>query len=262
MTPSASDLSVTEAAPGRVSARVGRTAVHVTADPDGRRARVLLRTDASTMAPVLRPFLLSAGPVDARVSLVADGALLLAGDAVTVDVVVEDGASLELIEPAGMVAYDMRQGSASWDLSVRLGDRATLIWHGQPFVAASGSRTRRTTSVQLGRGARLLLRETLVLGRTGEGHGYVDAHSLVEDAEGSLLVERLVLSEASQEPGVLGPHRVLDSIIALGVDGLFNDSPLRLELERGGDLWRGLAADTHRTGLDVVWSELRETLGS
>jgi urease accessory protein len=61
-----------------------------------------------------------------------------------------------------------------------------------------------------------------------------------------LLVESLDLDASSLAPGLLGPHRVLASVTALGRDVPADTCPEgRLDLERGGTLWRHLADETH-----------------
>ena len=54
-----------------------------------------------------------------RVALVAAGALLLAGDEVRVEVVVDGPVTVEVVETAGTVAYDMRGGSRPLGRGVR-----------------------------------------------------------------------------------------------------------------------------------------------
>ena len=150
-----------------------RTRVAVRRPPGGGRAVVSLETSGPPDRPVIRPMLLSADAAGAAVSLVPEGALLLAGDAVEIDVSVGAGARLELQEPAGTVAYAMAGGSASWAVTITLGPAAALVWAGEPFVVAADANVTRTTRVRLGWGAMLALRETLVLGRHDEAAGRV-----------------------------------------------------------------------------------------
>ncbi|MGH3369251.1 MAG: urease accessory protein UreD, partial [Nocardioidaceae bacterium] len=108
------------------------TSIRVEADPDGRRPVVQLSTLGS--GAMLRPRLVDLGGHTARVALVADGALLLSGDEIRIEVTVGSGVHLDLMEPAGTVAYDMRGGSARWDISLELLPEASVGWHGEPFV--------------------------------------------------------------------------------------------------------------------------------
>lgn len=223
-----------------------RTRVRVGA-VDGGRVRVDTDVTGPSTAPALRPMLLASDARSARISLVPDGAMLLAGDQVTVEVEVGEGARMILVEPAGTVAYDMDGGHASWSVAITLAADASLVWAGEPFVVSAGADVTRDTRVILAPSARLALRETLVLGRHGERPGRVATTWSAHGDDGRpLLVESLDLDASSLAPGLLGEHRVLASVTALGRDvppGACPDG--RLDLERGGTLWRHLAAETH-----------------
>jgi urease accessory protein len=199
--------------------------------------------------------LLDSGPDRTRVCLVPDGALLLAGDQIRLDVEVGPGVRLDLVEPAGTVAYDMRGASASWDVGLDLAAGATVVWAGEPFVLAAGARVSRSTTAQLGDGARLAVRETLVLGRHQERTGELDQLWTATAADGrELLVEDLRLDGAVHRPGILGGHRVLGSVLAFGVEvppEVCDD--WRLDLEDGGIVWRRLAAEAHNAVPDEAW---------
>lgn len=235
MTTSTPDLAVGS----RTCVRVGAV--------DGTRVRVETDVAGPATAPALRPMLLASDARSARISLVPDGAMLLAGDDVRVEVEVGEGASLTLVEPAGTVAYDMDGGRASWSVQVTLAAGAGLVWAGEPFVVSAGADVTRHTQVTLGRDARLALRETLVLGRHGERPGRVSTTwSAHQDDGRPLLVESLDLDASSLAPGILGPHRVLASVTVLGREVPPDACPEgRLDLEHGGSLWRHLVGETH-----------------
>lgn len=223
--------------------------------PAHGRVHVRISTPGDPEAPCLRPLLLDSGASHARVALVPDGALLLAGDAVRVEVEVGRGIRLDLVEPAGTVAFDMRGGDASWDVRIGLARGATVVWAGEPFVVASGARVRRSTVVDMEPGARLLVRETLVMGRHGERGGHVEQ---VWSAHGPgavpLLVEETILDDRSDRPGILGGHRALSTVVGLGVAVDPEQCPDgRMDLECGGTVWRGLAHEAHRVVLQEAW---------
>lgn len=229
-----------------------RTRVAVGVDGD----RVRVRSDGTGAAghPLLRPVLLSSDARRARVSLVPEGALLLAGDRIRLELDVSDDAVLEVVEPGGTVAYDMRGGSAAWEVSVSLGPRATLVWHGEPFVLSAGAEVVRTTSVRLSPGARLLLRETLVLGRHGETAGRLRQRTDVVAADGGpLLVEELDLDPASA-PRLLGGRRALGSVLAVGVPE--PPGPESLVLTDGSFLERRLGEQAHAVQAEERWRSL------
>jgi len=227
------------------------TRVAVSADPNGRRASV------RTSAGLIRPMVTRSGPAHVEVSLVAQGALLLCGDAVRIEIEVGSATSLTITEAAGTVAYDMRGGSATWDLRIRLSEKAKLIWHGEPFVVSEGAVVRRSTTIDLAADAVCLIREAIVLGREGERPGSM-ANATRANVEGAAaLVEQADLSAASQVAGLLGRNRVVESIIALGaITDLGADCPERLTLEHGGALWRRLSTSAHTASLEGLWNQL------
>jgi urease accessory protein len=204
---------------------------------------VITQVEGGPDRPTVRPVLIESNPDGARISLVPEGALLLAGDAVRLRVEVGEGASLQLVEPAGTVAYDMRGGSATWEVSIDVGIDATLIWDGEPFVAAAGSDTTWTVRIRMAEGARLRWREVLVLGRHGESPGRLRHSLAVHGADGSpVLVDRLDLGPGGH--GVLGAHRVIGSTLLIGMDDP-HAAGTRFALEAGGSLVRSLAAEMH-----------------
>ncbi|WP_205698316.1 urease accessory protein UreD [Conexibacter sp. SYSU D00693] len=179
-------------------------------------------------------------------------ASLLAGDEVALDVRLGPGARLELVEVAGLVAHDVRGGTpARLDVEVVLGPGACLSWDAQPLVLAAGCDLRRTTSVELAAGAAALLRDTVVLGRTGQEPGR--AHSALHVAlEGRPLhAEQLDTADLPllRSAVVLGDARVLDAVALFGRRAADRDA---LQLAGPGSVLPvpapSLAAAHRRTG--------------
>jgi len=235
----------------------GTTRVGVTRE--GGRVRCDLRPGA------LSARVLSTGPRTARVALVATRALLLGGDHVRIEVRVGPGVELELVEVSGTVAYTGRGRAASWGVDVVVDDGGLLVWDALPFVVAEGADVTRRTDVRLGADAAALLRETLVLGRTGETGGRLRSATRVEQAgtpagaapgARELFVEDLDLGDARSLPGILGAARVVDSVLLAGrrppAGVPAGPSPLRLDLDGPGAVARHLGASTHDSGLDAV----------
>ena len=175
------------------------------------------RHQVRTSAGLLRAQRLH-GPGDrARVALVGQTALLLGGDQVGLAVEVGPGATLELSDIAGTVAYHGRGQAASWHTSIRLGLGARMSYAGEPLVISDGADVTRTLTVDLAEGASACLRETVVFGRAGEVGGRLDATTTVRQEGSDLAVERLVLDAGSRaRPGLLAGVRVVDSLLALG----------------------------------------------
>ena len=152
-----------------------------------------------------------------RIGLLATTALLLGGDEVDLQVEVGAGAQLDLFDVAGTVAYHGRGAAAAWRTSLRVADGATLRMSGQPLVVADGADVTRTVEVDAAGTAAVLLRDTVVLGRTGERGGQLRLRT-------DLRVDGRLVSAEDQDlsrefrtlPGMLGQHRVLDTITALG----------------------------------------------
>jgi len=182
-----------------------------------------------------------------RVALVPEQAVLLAGDQVEVSVRVGTGRTLEIIEPGGTVAYAMRGSSARWDVTIEVDDGGSLVWEGQPFVVAEGADVRRHLTIELGATSRVVLRETLVLGRTGEGAGRLVSRTDVRRDGVPVLVEEL---DASVGLG----HRVLDQVLCLGTECAGDG----LVLESGDRLHRWLGTETHLSPIRVCQSSPSE----
>ena len=235
--------------------RSALTRIRVSPSPGAARCRVttaVTLSDPTTTA--LRPMLVHHDAAHALVSLVPEGALLLAGDAIALNVTVDAGARLDLIEPGGTVAFDMRGGTASWSVLVTLGPGAVLTWAGEPFVVASGADVRRTTVLRLAHDARLALRETLVLGRHSESPGAIRQQTEVTVGGEPVLVEDLPLGPATAG-GLLGEHRILSSVLAVGLPrASAGPAEHRFDLDRGGTLWRRLGAQVHEAGLEAAWT--------
>jgi len=236
------------------------TRTEVRVDRADGRVRVRTGATGSAQRPLIRPMLLSSDAGSARVSLVPEGALLLAGDAVQIAVYVGPGALLDLQEPAGTVAYDMRGDSATWEVEIVLAEGAALIWRGEPFVVSAGADVVRRTSVVLGDGARLALRETLVLGRHGEAAGRLRQTMEVRRADGSpCLVESLDI-DATSAGALLGPHRVVGSELLLGLSEPAGDwasvPGTRFDLEAGGVLLRRLSDAAHTAHDAGTWDQV------
>ncbi len=181
----------------------------------GSRARFSVLDQGLYLAP--RPVNGTADPLHLRVALIGIHMMLLGGDDVRIEVCVGPGVTLEVVEPAGMVAYDADSVPSRWTLDACLGEDSALIWHGASFVAAAGSNVHRQTRLQLAGGARALVRETLVLGRSGEHGGQLRSVTRAAGPDGDLLYEDLDLTGVrSRAVGILGDAKVVASATAVG----------------------------------------------
>jgi len=205
----------------------------------------------------------------ARVGLVATTALLLGGDHIEIDIVVGSGAWLEVIETAGTVAYDAHGVASSWTVRIAVADDGVLIWPGEPFVVSHGANVRRETTVDLGHNAVACLRETLVLGRSGEIGGAVRSTLWVRQQGRTLLREDLDLTDPAVRslPGIIGDARVVDSLALLGMIAPAEPAPVtgaRFDLDGPGSLARCLPTTFAASAIGPIsrawqWAALAQT---
>ena len=234
---------------------MSHTRLEVWRDPVGGRVRVLVRTDGPRGRGHLGIRVLHAGVDGARVAVLAEGALLVAGDDVSVGMRVGPGVRLDVVEPAGTVAFDMRGGSARWGVSVEVDDEGELVWRAEPFVVATGAVVDRELEVTLHGSGAAVLREVLVLGRVRETGGVVRQRLRATASGRPLLAEDLALDGARPQVAVIGGHRVVDSVTVLGrrAGASTPGAAHRLELEGAGTVVRHLGAQTHTSPLEPFW---------
>ena len=203
----------------------------------------------------LAPRLIDRDAGSARVALTAAQMLLLDGDAVRIEIDVGPGCTLDMEDIGGTVAYP---GTSSWHVRARIGVGGRLVWHGLPFIVTAGARALRSTELVLAPGAAVLLRETLVLGRHGETGGAIGSSVIATGERGPMLVEQLEADGSVPGPGVLGTHRIIDSVIAIGFRPPAGAGDLILE--QPGAVARFLGNDAHLSGSDTVWSAWQTAL--
>ncbi|MCI9888433.1 urease accessory protein UreD [Micrococcales bacterium 31B] len=250
-----------------------RTSITLRSQGDDRPVEATLTTGH------LRPSIVSLAPNRARLALVGVLALLLAGDDVRIDLDLGEGVHLDLVEVAGTVAYNGEGRLSAWHVTANLAASASLTWHGQPFVVSDGANVERTLRFDLHETARLRLRDTVVLGRTGELGGVIDNTTRIVVGGIPQLVETQVLrSRAERYPaagqetagrsvryphppreaaGLLGGYRVIDSYVCIPArdwpplevaDGVGHD----FELPGGGRLWRHLGTSAVHSPIQAL----------
>lgn len=191
------------------------------------------RTGIEVRSSHLRAFVRRMEADRTRVTLVPEQAVLLAGDRVDLEIHVDAGCAVEIVEPGGTVAYGMRGGQAAWDVRLRVDEGASLLWRGQPFVVAEGATVVRRTEVDVDASASLVLRETLVLGRHGEKGGDLVARTHVARGDETILVEELDARRG------LAPFRILDQVLRLNTGAAPTETSLVLESGDILDRWLG-----------------------
>jgi urease accessory protein len=195
----------------------------------------------------------------AEVCLVATTATLLGGDTLRLAVEVGPGLRLDLRDVAGTVAYHGRGLGCVVDVSLRVHDGATLTWASEPLVVADGAAVARHLRVDVADGGRLLLRDEVSLGRSGQQGGRLDCHTTMTYAGRPALVEHLeVRSELG--PGALGDARVVDSVTSLGWRPEVPAGHTAYRLHEPGALSRQLLTQSHTSTQPALWGDWRAQL--
>lgn len=186
-----------------------------------------------------------------RVALIAGQALLLAGDVVRIEVSVVGPVTVELIEPAGTIAYNMRgtpDPTAHWEVAIDVRNGARSTWFGEPFVVAEGAHVTRTTTIDCDATSVVALRETIVLGRTGEQGGRLLTRTRATLEGRPVLLEDLDLDPSTRSGwAVLGPNRCLDSWTVIGER--LPEQPDTMQLDEPASVRRWLGTDVHASPL-------------
>ena len=168
------------------------------------KARAQLTVDAGGLrwrsaAPVvLRP---TGGH---RIHLVQAAGGPLGGDDLALDVRLGAGCAALLRSAAATVVQAGRSpGPARWTVTASAAQRAVLDWRPEPTVVCDGAQLHSRITVALQPGARAVLREVVVLGRTGQRGGNFIGE-LAVDLDGSPLLAHTVLLDGT-DPVLAGP---------------------------------------------------------
>lgn len=173
------------------------------------------------------------------VHLLSAAATPLGGDAITVRIVVEAGARLQVRSVAASVVLPGPESLLShsfWDLEVT----GELDLDPQPAVIAGGARHHSSTRLRVGENATARVRESVQIGRTGEDDGFWSS-ALHADANGDpLLRHRIELGAGSVADDELGTPRACVSELRYPSTH-FDGAGTVLELAGGGSLstWQG-----------------------
>ncbi|WAZ20060.1 urease accessory protein UreD [Streptomyces cinnabarinus] len=199
----------------------GVTATGVTAT-----ARIGARGDGrgGTALPVLE----GAGPLalrrtrasgaEARVMLVGAMSGPLGGDRFTVEAEVADGARLHVGSAAATIALPgQAKDAARYDVRLTVADGGELRWLPEQLISAAGSDLYVTTRIDLGAGARLVLREEQVLGRVGEEPGRLTSRLTLRVAGRTVLDQELACGPGTpggwDGPAGLAGHRAVGQLV-------------------------------------------------
>lgn len=200
--------------------------------PTGNSARTRITRLHSDPPLILRPtnpagpeplqrWNLPGAPI-ARVSLAAGAAGPVGGDHLRLEVDVGPGATLVLRSVAATLALPGPHGQPSCsEVTVRVGAHGVFVWLPGPLIAAQGCRHHAVTRVTLEPGARLLLREELLLGRHAEQPGAVRQRLRVCLGNHPLHDQEIAVGSGAagwDGPAVTGGRRALGSLLVVDPD--------------------------------------------
>jgi urease accessory protein len=166
------------------------------------------------------------GPARVHVSLVAGAAGPIGGDHLSMSIKVETGAALVLRNVAATLVLPGPHGQPSrTEISVRVAARGALVWLPGPVIAARNCRHVSITDVTLEPGARLFLREELLLGRHREQPGAIRQRLRVRLDDQPLLDQELAIgldARGWDGPAVIGGRRALGSVLIVDPNWLLS----------------------------------------
>ncbi|NUU20732.1 MAG: urease accessory protein UreD, partial [Streptomycetaceae bacterium] len=147
----------------------------------------------------------------------------LGGDELAVRIEVGAGARLTVRTAAAAVVLPGTGEPARQTVEIVVADGGELAWLPEPVVVAAGARYESSVTITLGRATRLLVRETLVLGRTAEPCGDAVARWHI-DAEGRPLLRQRQAYGPGAHPGWRGPAGTGGGTV-IATELLFPDIP-------------------------------------
>jgi urease accessory protein len=201
----------------------------------------------------LAPRVLDVGVDVVHACLVPTQAGPLAGDHDRVRIVVGPGSML-VVGPVSATVALPGEALTRLELDVEVGAGGRLVLEDAPLIVAAGADVSRTASVRLGVGAVVALRDTVVLGRSGEPGGRLCSVLRVIDEHGVVLHDALrldpVTAQADAHVALAPGHRVAGTLC------LFGPASPDDNLARGGSLRRATASD-----MAELDAELADTWG-
>lgn len=238
-------------APPRPRLERARGSAAVSLGMDGARSRIG-RLAQSGSAKVFLPDVHRPAP---EIVFLNTAGGLTGGDRLSFAVDLGPGAAAVAATQTAERAYRSAAGIAQMDVRLTLGAGASLDWMPQETILFDGAALSRTTRAEIGTSARLLLVESLVLGRAAMGET-VSALSLTDRREvwrggAPVLVDALRLgsdtvpaNQSRPHPALLGTDRAIATVwlVAQGAEDAVG--PLRTLLGHGAAVsgWDGRCA--------------------
>ncbi|WP_223837944.1 urease accessory protein UreD [Streptomyces venezuelae] len=165
---------------------------------------------------------------EAAVTLVGAMSGPLGGDHLTLRATAGPGTRLAVGSAAATLALPGPAGEpARYDVHLTLDGDAAVRWLPEPLVSVRGSDLRVSTRAELAPGARLVLREEQILGRTGEAPGRLCSRLTVLRGGRPLLDQETAAGPGAPAgwdgPAGLAGHRALGQLLV--VDPAFETTP-------------------------------------
>lgn len=196
------------------------------------------RAQGTTVLPVLAgdgPFDLRRARSDgdqARVCILGAMSAPLGGDRLRIKATAGPGAHLHITTAAATIALrGPTTAHATYDIHLTVADHATLHWLPQPLISAARSNLRQSCTIDLAPTARLLLREEVVLGRSGEGPGRLSTRLTVRRDARPLLDQQTMYGPGApgwDGPAIAAGHRAAGQILL--VDPTLDQHPSHARL--------------------------------
>jgi urease accessory protein len=194
-----------------------------------------------------------AGALEAVLVNTAGG--MAGGDHFDLDVKVGDGAHLVLTTAAAEKVYRTLGPDTTVDVAINVAEGGALAWLPQETILFDQARLSRRIEVDLADGARLLLAEAVVFGRSGMGEAVIEGH--LSDRwrvrRGGRLIHaesvRLngAISEKLAEPAIGGGSVAMATVLMVPGDGTAVDA-----VRKFGDSFRGEVGASAWNGLAVM----------
>jgi urease accessory protein len=193
------------------------------------------------------------------VHLVSSASAPLGGDDLELSLVAAPGATLRLATvAASLVLPGHRPGVSRFTVRVEAAEQSTVEYCPDATIVTERACHEAVFRASLAADARLVTREVLVLGRTGEKPGRLGTSTIVRRDGRPLLNQRLEIGPLAASPAVLAGRRVLATELRVGYEDppgpVADDWCSLVPLAAGGSLATALAHDavTARRLLDQL----------
>jgi urease accessory protein len=189
---------------------LGRIALSVAAAADGSRRRRVYEAGALR---VRFPNVAGKGALDAVIVNTAGG--MTGGDRFDIDIAVEAGARLTVTTAAAEKVYRSLGPDTRIGIKLDVGQGAALAWLPQETILFDRVRLRRSIDIEAAPGARLLLAEGIVFGRSAMGETVTQGHC--SDHWRVRCGGKLVFAESLRLDGAMAQRLAEHAVTAGGV---------------------------------------------